>query len=86
MEARYSETNASHYSFTTSNELFERREHRSSIETHSSTQLFQILNYKKISGLIVKSTVKEQPEGQNVATDFYENLDEEGVDLPNDSA
>jgi histone H3/H4 len=39
-----------------------------------------------MADLIVKSTVKEQLDGMNVAADFYDALDEEVVELLEDAA
>jgi histone H3/H4 len=39
-----------------------------------------------MADLIVKSAVKEQLDGMNVAADFYEALDEEVVELLEDAA
>ena len=39
-----------------------------------------------MADLIVKSAVKEQLDGMNVAADFYETLDEEVAELLEDAA
>jgi histone H3/H4 len=39
-----------------------------------------------MSDLIVKTAVKDALSGQNVSTDFYDALDEEVAELPNDAA
>jgi histone H3/H4 len=40
----------------------------------------------RMTDLIVKSAVKEQLDGMNVAADFYDSLDEEVAELLEDAA